>query len=159
MIVFSGQVSFEIEKHIFRKTRKMLHIIVSIVWFVLLVPIVITTINTNLVVFLYAYLFMLPAMNLAVLTEWPNKKRRKIATSRITIHNRRIEYVSKQTTVYRFVSNVKIVRDYGDYYDIIFKFGKISDFFVCQKDLLSCGTLTEFEKVFKGKLVRMKNSG
>ena len=155
MIVFSGQVSVEVEKHIFRKTRKMLHIIFSIVWFILLIPIALATVNTDMEIALYCYLPTLPAMNLAVLAAWPNPKRRKIMPSKITIHDRRMEYISKQTTVRRYVSNVKVVRDYGDYYDIIFKFGKISDFFVCQKDLLSDGTLKEFEKVFKGKLIRV----
>jgi hypothetical protein len=158
MIVFAGQVTFEVEKHIFRKTRKMLHIIFSIAWFILLIPIAIATIDNDMVLFLYGYLAMLPVLNLAVLIVQPNQKQRKIIPSRITIDERRIEYSSKHATVYRYVSNVKVVRDYGNYYDVIFKFGKASDFFVCQKDLLSCGTLKEFEKVFKGKLVRIKKA-
>ena len=39
MIEFNGQPSFEVQKHIYKKTRRMLHIAFSVAWFVLLFPI------------------------------------------------------------------------------------------------------------------------
>ena len=35
-----------------------------------------------------------------------------------------------------------------------FIFGKISDKFICQKDLLTKGSLEEFERIFEGKIKR-----
>ena len=154
MIEFAGQPSFEIQKHIYQKTRRMLHIMSSIAWFVLLLPIASFTINHNMNSFLYGYLAMLPFMNLVVLLCQPSKKK-PMLPCKITVDHEYIEYISEQATVCRYVSDVKLVRAYGDFYDIISYFGKGSDFFVCQKDLLSCGTLEDFEKLFDGKIVRM----
>lgn len=52
------------------------------------------------------------------------------------------------------VENVKKVYDMGDWYHIIFYFPHKSIFFICQKDLLTAGSLEEFEKIFEGKIVR-----
>ena len=154
MIEFTGQPSFEVHKHIYQKTRRMLHIVSSIAWFVLLVPIASFTINHNMALFLYGYLAMLPFLNLVVLLCQPSKKK-PMMPGAILIDNEYIEYQSQQATVCRNISDVKVVRDYGEFYDIISYFGKGSDFYVCQKDMLSRGTLEDFEKLFEGKIVRM----
>ena len=52
------------------------------------------------------------------------------------------------------LSKVKKVVDAGDWYYVVFKGGSINSAFVCQKNLLTKGTLDEFEKLFEGKLVR-----
>lgn len=154
MIEFTGQPSFEVQKHIYQKTRRMLHIMSFIAWFILLVPIASFTINHNMTLFLYGYLAMLPFLHLVVLLNQPSKKK-PMLPGKIMIDDENIEYISEQTTVCRYVSDVKVVRDYGEFYDIISYFGKGSDFYVCQKDLLSRGTLEDFEKLFDGKIVRM----
>ena len=157
MIKFSGQPSFKVQKHIYRKTRRMLHIAFSGAWFVLLLPVAYFTISHNMTLFLYGYLVILPILNLIVLTCQPSKKK-PMLPGQLTIGNEYIEYKSKQVTVCRNISDVKAVRDYGDFYDVISNFGKGSDFFVCQKSLLSCGNLEDFEKLFYGKIVRMCKS-
>jgi len=154
MIEFTGQPSFEVQKHIYRKTRRMLHIASFIAWLILLVPIASFTINHNMTLFLYGYLGMLPFLHLVVLLNQPGKKK-PMLPGKITVDNEYIEYISEQATICRNVSDVKVVRDYDDFYDVISYFGKGSDFFVCQKDLLSCGTLEDFERLFEGKIVRM----
>ena len=158
MIVFSGEVSTEVEKHIFRKSRKLVHIAFSVAWFIVLIPIACATINSNLILFLYGYLAMLPILNLVILIPQSKSERRAMMPTKICIDNNYIEYTSKRSNEYRSTAKVKIVRDYGDFYDIVFPIGKICDFFVCQKDLLSCGTLEDFEKLFDGKIVRMAKS-
>ena len=52
------------------------------------------------------------------------------------------------------ISKVKKVLDMGEWYYVIFKFGDISNSWICQKNLLIKGSLEEFEKLFEGKLVR-----
>jgi len=49
---------------------------------------------------------------------------------------------------------VKKVYDYGEFYFISFYFGKISCYFICQKSLLTQGTIEDFEKLFDGKIVK-----
>lgn len=62
--------------------------------------------------------------------------------------------VSDRATESRYIEEVKEVRDYGEYYVLVFPMGKLSEKFVCQKDLLTKGTLEEFEALFEGKIVR-----
>lgn len=52
------------------------------------------------------------------------------------------------------ISKVKIVYDYGNFYEIIPKNIFIFSVFICQKDLLTEGTLEEFEALFDGKIVK-----
>ena len=52
------------------------------------------------------------------------------------------------------LEKVKKVIDVGEWYYFIFKFGDISNSWVCQKDLIRQGTIEEFEKLFENKIVR-----
>ena len=52
------------------------------------------------------------------------------------------------------ISKVKKVVDCGDWYFIVFKFLEFSNALACQKDLITKGTIEEFEALFEGKIVR-----
>lgn len=56
------------------------------------------------------------------------------------------------------VADATIVVDYGEWYHISFtrntKIGLGNGRFVCQKDLLTQGSIDQFEKLFEGKIVR-----
>lgn len=54
----------------------------------------------------------------------------------------------------RKISDVKTVTDHGTFYRIHFYFPNLAPSYLCQKDLLVQGTIEEFEKLFKGKIVR-----
>lgn len=51
------------------------------------------------------------------------------------------------------ISSIKKIYDYGDWYYIRFKFDP-SNYLVCQKDLIVKGTIGEFEKIFKDKIIK-----
>ena len=55
---------------------------------------------------------------------------------------------------YKRIDEAKIVYDYGEFYAIKFYFGNKSNKFICQKDLITKGTLEEFEALFEGKIER-----
>lgn len=50
------------------------------------------------------------------------------------------------------VSEAKALRDFGDFYKVIFPRHQ----FICQKNLISGGTLEEFEAFFDGKIERIE---
>lgn len=52
-------------------------------------------------------------------------------------------------------SDIKIIKDHGEFYELIFPFGKFSNNFICQKNLLIKGTLEEFEALFEEKIIRV----
>lgn len=61
---------------------------------------------------------------------------------------------SKSPTKTKPLSKIKKVVDCGEWYNIVFKFGDITNSWVCQKNLISVGTIEEFEKLFEGKIKR-----
>ena len=54
----------------------------------------------------------------------------------------------------KFIDDVAKVIDHGEFYELVFPFGNASDKFICQKGLLTKGTLEEFEQLFSGKITR-----
>ena len=54
----------------------------------------------------------------------------------------------------RKLSKVKKVLDCGEVYYIIFKFGDITNSWICQKNNIVNGTIKEFETLFENKIIR-----
>ena len=55
---------------------------------------------------------------------------------------------------FHMLDTVLKVLDYGEWYYLIFNYPDRDPYFVCQKNLLAQGTLTEFEALFEGKIER-----
>ena len=62
----------------------------------------------------------------------------------------------KQLWRTRKLSRVKKVLDCGEVYYIIFKFGDITNSWICQKSNIVNGSIEDFEKLFVEKIVRSK---
>ena len=58
----------------------------------------------------------------------------------------------------RKISKVKKIFDCGEVYYLIFKFGDITNSWMCQKDNMIQGSIEEFEELFQGKIVRRYKS-
>lgn len=99
-------------------------------------------------IILFAILYMLPRIQ-------TKKEKEKIIPRRVYIENDIITCQSNALVESRTIQDVKEVRDYGDFYYLEFPFGKYSYRFVCQKDLLTQGTLADFEFLFAGKIKKM----
>ena len=56
-----------------------------------------------------------------------------------------------------YISDVVKVKDLGYAYHICFSKNSAMKFCICQKDLLVEGSIEDFERMFKGKLVRKKS--
>ena len=78
----------------------------------------------------------------------------KYLPKRICIRDDILLYVSDKLTESQSVTDVRRVVDYGEYYVLLFPPGKFSNKFICQKDLLTKGTLQEFEALFEDKIER-----
>ena len=59
---------------------------------------------------------------------------------------------SKLLMVSTLVNSVTRVLDYGEWYYLLFEFDSRDIYFVCQKSLLTKGSLEEFEALFEGKI-------
>ena len=83
------------------------------------------------------------------------KGKREYMPNRIYTEEDYILLVSDKHTDSKLIEHVKVVFDCGEYYDIRFPFGHYTSVpLICQKDLLTKGSLEEFEALFPGKIVR-----
>jgi len=55
------------------------------------------------------------------------------------------------------MEGIKGVRDFGEYYVLIFRDSGNFSQIICEKDLLTNGTIEQFEELFDGKIVRMSD--
>lgn len=97
---------------------------------------------------MFALVYMLPRIQ-------TKKEKEKITPQRVYIENDIIISQSNALVESRTIKDVKEVRDYGEFYYLVFPFGKYSYRFVCQKNLLTNGTIADFESLFAGKIKRM----
>ena len=49
------------------------------------------------------------------------------------------------------------MHDFGEYYVLIFRDSGNFSQIICEKDLLTNGTIEQFEELFDGKIVRMSD--
>ena len=150
MVIFNGKVSIECRKFIFSKLRK--------IWcfsglFALLItgcPIILIAKN-NLVLYIY---MAIPICGFVLFCFIPKIMIRMYTFSKIDISNDYLLSNMGGKAQLRDISDVKVVVDWGEWYDIIFYFPYKSVGFICQKDLIVEGTIEEFEKLFEDKIVR-----
>lgn len=82
-------------------------------------------------------------------------------TQRIYINNGLVSAVSCEgRTRSAQICAIKKVKDFGDYYAMTLPgiCVIISGYFICEKDLLTNGTIEQFEELFGGKIVRMQSN-
>lgn len=77
----------------------------------------------------------------------------------IDIQGGRMEITSADGYMEIDVSEVKRLVDFGEGYAFTFYFPNLKITVICQKDLLVQGTIEEFEKLFKGKIVQKIKGG
>lgn len=154
MIEFTGYLTNGAAKHFAKKSRNLgLKIILAVIG--LMSPVVILiAISTKAWLLLKIYATAVPALILTVFIPRSKKEQKSITPKRIYTDGESITCVADKYVETKFIDDVKEVHDYGDYYDLIFPFGKVSEKFICQKDLLSQGSLQRFEELFKNKVVK-----
>lgn len=157
MIEFDGYLTGGAEKGFIRKTRKIGLIGCAIV-IPLILPMVFFCSNVLLhdPAFSYAMLGGLAFIVIMVLIPKGKKEHIAMLPKRIYTDGKHIVCIADKYTDSKFIHDVKKVIDHGEYYELCFPFGKVSEKFICQKSLLTKGTLREFEALFDGKVTRVK---
>ena len=87
----------------------------------------------------------------------PKSQIKKTIPRRVIIDGDMIVAIYEAGELIRYIEEASVLIDYGEYYVVKFPFGKLSEYHICQKDLLKSGTLEEFEALFEGKIERVKN--
>lgn len=162
VIEFSGTICEQARQDRTNRINRIMVIPFVIIFVVLLVSAVVCLAYSNYV--LFGILFSLFIVDIIFLIAMfaPNRKWRlwneTYLSTTITITICAGTVISNVScfprSIVKSVEKVKAVIDVGEWYYIIFKFGDIGNSWVCQKDLLTKGTIDEFEKIFEGKIVR-----
>ena len=154
MIEFNGYLTGKAEKHFQRKARVLGQKILLISTVVLLPFCIAWTIRIQNPILLYICCTTFVIAPLLLYIPKRKKERLSLTPKCICVEDECIICIADKYTEQRFISNVKNVYDYGEYYELIFPFGKVSEKFICQKDLLTHGSIEEFESIFREKIIR-----
>jgi len=155
MVEFTGQLTGRAEKCFIRKSRRTG---LSFVGFgcVLTVPFVVFISKAVFHDDLFMYM-MIPALcMLPLLCLIPKSKKEHLAMlpKRIYLNKNHVVCVADRYSESKLIQDVAKVIDHGEFYELRFPFGKLSEKFICQKKLLSKGSIEEFERLFAGKIVK-----
>ena len=159
MIVFDGYLTGNARKYFVNKyLNNMSKILVLL--FLITIPIwLFLSLETNTVVYVMPAILGYTLLSPIIFRICVSKKERQRNTiKKVIIKNGEIKAVSDKSRINSDISKVKKVCDYGEYYDIVFPAIYFTSIYVCQKDLLSKGSIEEFENIFSGKIVRMTDS-
>ena len=105
----------------------------------------------------FIYLIALPALVMAVFLAGIKSNEKGyglIMTKRVMIGNNYLECEGDQFHDIKSIDRVKSVIDYGEWYKIEFRLPGNSQRFICQKDLITQGTIEDFENLFADKIIR-----
>lgn len=155
MIKFCGEMAEKTQKFVVKADAKAGATAAIIVCCAVAVPITLLTVfNDSLFAIAYA---LLPFCAIFFSLPLPRRKRDTVCATSITIEENVIGCEGKDFTCVRAIEDIKKIVDYGDFYQIIFYFPHKSIVFVCQKDLITKGTIEEFEQRFADHIVRKTN--
>lgn len=155
MIIFDGYISGNAEKYQVRKTLNLGRNIVLVVLLgIIFPPVALFCITTNTWWFIIVYLAFTAFVTSLIYIPKSKKEKKALLPNKIFTDEEYIVSVCEHGEVFLLISDAKLVRDFGEFYEIVFPAGKVSTDFICQKDLLTQGTLEEFEALFEGKIVR-----
>ena len=154
MIEFNGYLSGEAEKFFWKHSRRTVLLILYLTFLIMLPIFLIISINTNYWKLLDVYIAFCLTTPLFLFIPKTKKEKEKLTLKRIFVEGEYIVCQKNKDEDYRLIEDTEKVIDYGTFYYIHFPFGKKSENFICQKDLLTKGTLEEFESLFEGKIIR-----
>jgi len=157
MIEFNGELSNECKKSVRRKGIKVIVFACVIFILVFCIPTIIVAIvlKTWFIPIAIIIVIVIAGIGLALGFSFEIVKILRLnGLIKIDIEQGTITFSNKQDYINKHILQVKKVVDKGNWYDICFYFGYKSGTITCQKNLITKGTIEEFEKLFEGKIVR-----
>lgn len=152
MIVFEGQISGKCKEGVLRRGARISFIGGLITSILFAIPTVVLALKIDLIVLLF-FLVLIPFPFLAAI---PPKEKYypMIFPSKITIDTQTGIMTIQSSQFYAESSITEVVKvlDKGEWYHIYVehKEGR----FICQKNLLTNGSLAEFEEIFRDKIIK-----
>ena len=154
MIKFQGELSLKSKAFLFKKSIISNFIILTLpACFLLALAFLLANTIKNIIYICVALILFLFLLAFVYENSKEAKKEREVQT--VCIIDNEIEMYKNGTIDYqrKQLDDVKEVLDMGEFYWISFYLPK-SIYFICQKNLISEGSIEEFEKLFRDKIVK-----
>lgn len=156
MIEFCGELTGATKNFLLRKQIRNQSIVSAIVFLLFSIPLIILT-SSDDAIWLLGFVPLTMLMIFSIIT--PSKKdQKKFMPIRVFV-NLDEETIVRQcengNEAFHMISTVKCVEDYGEWYHFEFNYSDRDMYFVCQKSLLTQGSIEEFENLFADKLIRV----
>ena len=163
MIEFCGEQSTECKLLLAKKKSLKIGLIFSLCSLVLSIIALIIGILNNRIIYSIILIVILFLLSLSMFL-MPKKRIENVKINSKIIIDKNIVSMLYSTNLHtnrlpvnKNIQKIKKIYDYGICYCIIFNFGDITNAWVCEKKLISKGSIAEFENIFKDKIIK-KNS-
>ena len=160
MIEFSGEQSVECKTLIAKEKSKRIGLISSLTTlFISIIVLAVGIVNNKLII---SFVIIATFVFLSILAFVVPQKRINsvkinskilVNSDHLILHHSTNFYTCNHPIVKNF-SKIKSVIDYGICFCIIFKYGDITNAWVCEKRLIAKGSIEEFEKIFENKIIK-----
>lgn len=153
MVEFKGMLSGSAEKRFFQKIRNFeqnVYLVVITLFFPVLAYFGYFTGVWQIIPAYCLFYVMIPLLARIPKTK---KERSTMMPQKICVEDGKMYAVTGRGTDTRSVDDVKKIVDHGDFYEVCFRLGRASQNFICQKNLLTKGTLEEFDDLFREKIL------
>ena len=156
MIVFDGQPTGQCKRFMLKRVAKVELCIMIMSLCVVMIPLSFLLMELIDPWILYVIVpFVVCTLLVTAVRPFMKGEQSTVLPSKIVIHaNGHMESISKSFHWVKMVEEVEQVLDCGAWYQINFIRREKNGYFFCQKDLLTLGTIEDFEKLFEGKIVR-----
>lgn len=153
MIEFNGYISGAAEKRFWKKNIQIGQNIMLFGALFMLPGTIAMAYSMRMSIIFYIHFGIVLAI--PILARIPKSKKEKLSLlpRRIYIEDECIVCKKNIGEERKWIEDVKQVWEYDEFYELVFPVGKISPNFICQKNLLSQGTLEQFEALFDGRIV------
>jgi hypothetical protein len=157
MIEFSGELSEKYKNYIRKIATKVLRYASLILAVVICVPLTIIAVVFDISILysgvasastICAFVFIFSSWIATKIVNPQIPTRLTINDGIITKYSEH-ELTKNKPPISKNIEDVKEVVDRGEWYEFSFVFSDRDIYFVCQKDLITKGTLADFEKLFK----------
>ena len=153
MIKFEGQLSDTCKKEVIKKYRKSSVLVCCIISIIFAIPFIILSILNNWIFILAVAIIML--LPLFQYFSFSKSTLDLIVPTKIVVDrdNQTITSEGKRFKEIRYFDQINKIFDYGNYYQINFKFPYKSQNFIIEKSLIKTKTIEEFIGIFRENII------
>ena len=156
MIEFKGDLSKECRDYILNFHQLMSMIVVTFSVMPFIIADIVFSINKDLIFLIFMPIFVFIIVG-AYFVKPKGELLEKMMEYYVAIDTENVIYEGNGRYLEIKIDDVKKIIDYGNFYKIKFYFPNTGRSLICQKSLITGGTIEDFEQLFGGLIVRKKS--